>query len=61
MILHSFKADVKKNLASFSVFTQSDVLAKYASARRFIARLASEIFSSNLRVARFGMQIGVAT
>jgi hypothetical protein len=49
MILHSTESKVNKNLARFRVFTQSDVLRTYASARRFFARLASETFLSSLQ------------
>jgi len=38
-------------LKSFGVFTLSDVLRTYACARRFFARLASEIFLSSLPIA----------
>jgi len=35
-----------------------DVLAKYASARRFFARLASEIFLTSLQTEFFGNLLG---
>ena len=44
---------MNKNPVSLKVFTQSDVLPKYASVRRFFARLASEIFLSSLQSGFF--------